>query len=181
MLCDGCIEIARPWSKGRSALVYDGKARQLILSLKHGDRTDLARAAGPWLIRAGRDILGPDTLIIPVPLHRFRFLRRKFNQASLLAERVARELQIDVLHDGLLRSVKTAPLLGKTRDERFDILQGAITINQLHADKFKDRHIVLLDDVMTSGATFAAATEACLMAGADDVCVLALARAVKDA
>lgn len=181
VLCDDCMTIARPWSKGRAALVYTGKARQLVLSLKHGDRTDLARAAGPWLARAGREIIGPESLVVPIPLHRFRLLRRKYNQAAILAGQVANTMQIKVLQDGLLRPTRTVPLQGHTRDERFAEVQGAITVNPRHAATIKGRRIVLVDDVMTSGATFAAATEACFAAGADDVCVLALARVVKDA
>lgn len=85
VLCDDCMTIARPWSKGRAALVYKDKARRMVLSIKHGDRTDLTRSAGPWMARAGRDLIGRDSLIVPIPLHRFRLLRRKFNQAALLA------------------------------------------------------------------------------------------------
>ena len=181
VLCDDCMTIARPWSKGRAALVYSGEARRMILSLKHGDRTDLARAAGPWLARAGCNIVRPDTLVIPIPLHRFRLLRRKFNQAAILAGQVAKVMQVSVLQDGLIRPTKTASLQGKTRDERFATLQGAITVNPKKLDAIRGRNIVLIDDVMTSGATFAAATEACFSVGADDVCVLALARVVKDA
>lgn len=180
VMCDDCMVIERPWSKGRAAMVYSGKARQLVLSLKHGDRTDLARAAGPWLARAGREILHPDCLVIPIPLHRFRLLRRKYNQAALLAKYVAEAKQLECLQDGLLRPSKTAPLQGHSLDERFAALQGAITPNPKRGYTIKGRHIVLVDDVMTSGATFAAATEACFAAGADDVCVLSLARVVKD-
>lgn len=180
VLCDDCMTIPRPWSQGRAALGYSGKARRLVLSLKHSDRTDLARAAGPWLARAAKPIIRPDTLIVPIPLHRFRLLRRKYNQAAILAGQVAQTLQLEFLAEGLIRPNRTAPLGGFNRDERFATMQGAITAHPKHADTLKGRHIVLVDDVMTSGATFAAATEACLAAGADNVCVLALARVLKD-
>ena len=175
------MAVARPWSKGRAALLYSGNARRLVLSLKHGDRTDLARAAGPWLANVGQEIVRPDTLIIPIPLHRFRLIRRTYNQAAILAGQLAKISNLDILADGLLRSKKTAPLEGHTRDERFAAMQGAITVNPKYRHILKGRHIMLVDDVMTSGATFAAAAEACFAAGADDVCVLALARVAKDA
>ncbi len=181
VLCDDCISIARPWTKGRAALVYSGKARHLVLSLKHGDRTYLARAAGPWIARAGKEILLPNSLVVPIPLHRFRLLKRKYNQAAELAEWVSRSAQVDVLADGLIRPNRTAPLENYNRDQRFEAMQGAIIVNPKRVDMLKGRQIVLVDDVMTSGATFSAATEACYSAGADDVCVLALARVVKDA
>ena len=181
VLCDDCMTIARPWSKGRAALIYKDKARRLVLSIKHGDRTDLVRAAGPWMARAGAELIKPDSVIVPVPLHRFRLLRRRFNQAALLAQQIATTAQVDCIPDGLVRTKQTAPLEGHTRDQRFVALNNAIQANPKRADMLNGRSVVLVDDVMTSGATFAAATEACLKAGAHDVCVLALARVVKDA
>jgi predicted amidophosphoribosyltransferase len=81
VLCDDCMTIARPWSHERSSMIYKDKARRFVLALKHGDRTDLVRAASPWLARAVRDIITPDSMIVPIPLHRFRLLKRKYNQA----------------------------------------------------------------------------------------------------
>ena len=179
--CDDCMVIARPWSKGRAAMVYKDKARRLVLSLKHGDRTDLARAAAPWMVRAAGALLTPETLVVPVPLHRFRLLRRKFNQAALLADRAAALVGAQCCADGLIRPKKTAPLEGHGREQRFAALSGAIVANPKRIAELNGRKILLVDDVMTSGATLAAATEACFAAGADDVCVLALARVVKDA
>jgi len=181
ILCDDCMSIARPWTKGRAAMVYKDKARRLVLSLKHGDRTDLARAAGPWMARAAIPMISKDTLIVPIPLHRFRLLRRKFNQAALLARQVAKITDTESCLDALVRPKKTKPLEGHNRDQRFDTLSGAIVQNPRRIDRISGRKVLLVDDVMTSGATFAAATEACFAAGADDVCVLALARVVKDA
>lgn len=181
ILCDDCMVTARPWSRGRSVLLYKDKARRLVLGLKYYDRTDLARAAGPWLARSGRDIIRPDSLFIPVPLHWLRLLKRRYNQAALLAQSVARTVGAEVLPDGLLRPKHTAPLEGQVRDARFAELDGAIHVNPKRKTRIAGRHVILVDDVITSGATLAAATEACYGACAEDVCVLALARVVKDA
>lgn len=181
VFCDDCMVIARPWSKGRAVMAYRDKARRLVLSLKHGDRTDLARSAAPWMARTAKDLLTADTMIVPVPLHRFRLLRRKFNQAALLAQELAKLTSLECVPDGLMRPKRTAPLEGHNREQRFVALDGAIIANPKRCADLKGRKILLIDDVMTSGATFAAATEACFAAGADDVCVLSLARVVKDA
>lgn len=181
LYCDDCMETARPWSKGRAALIYKDKARRMVLSIKHGDRTDLVRAAAPWMARAGADILTADALMVPVPLHRFRLLKRKFNQAAVLAHQISKISGAQCCPDALIRPNKTAPLEGHTRDQRFVALQGAIAPHPKRVATLKGRKIVLIDDVMTSGATLAACTQACFDAGAKDVCVLALARVVKDA
>lgn len=181
LLCDDCMVIDRPWRKGRAALLYKDKARRFILSLKHGDRVELARAAGPWLSRAGADLLKKDVLVVPIPLHRFRLLKRRYNQAALLAQAVARVAEVEWLPDALTRNERTRPLDGHTRDQRFAAMEGVIVPTPKRIPQLTGRDIVLIDDVMTSGATFAAATEACFAAGANDVCVLSLARVAKDA
>lgn len=180
LLCDDCLVISRPWSKGRAVMVYRDKARRFVLSLKHGDRTDLARVAAPWMARIAGRMVAPDTLIVPIPLHRGRLLRRRFNQAALLAQHMARLMSLECCPDALVRPKKTAPLDGHNRDQRFSTLEGAISVHPKRPRVLRERKILIVDDVMTSGATFVAATEACYRAGADDVRVLALARAVKD-
>ena len=181
VLCDDCMTIARPWSKGRSVMVYKDKARRFVLQLKHGDRTDLVRAAGPWLARHARDLLTPETLVLPIPLHQLRLLKRRYNQAALLADALGRTGALPVIPDALIRTRHTKPLEGHNRDQRFEALESAIAVNPRHAATLDGASVLLVDDVMTSGATFAAATEACHAAGAQRVCVLALARVVKDA
>ncbi len=89
--CDECLTFARPWDEGRAVFAYAGSGRRLVLSLKHGDRTELARGAGRWMHRRARDLLTPETLIVPVPIHRWRLLRRRYNQSALLAHALARD------------------------------------------------------------------------------------------
>lgn len=179
-VCDDCIAIARPWGQGRAALLYRDNARSLVLALKHGDRMDLARPAGGWLLKAARPILGPETLVVPVPLHWVRLLRRQYNQAALLSARMARIAGLAHCPDALVRRRPTGTQDGRTRDGRFANLVGAFAVPQRRRSRIADREVLLVDDVMTSGATFAAATEALLAAGARSVNVLALARVAKD-
>lgn len=179
--CDGCRAAPRAWSQGRAVMEYGGVARRLVLGLKHSDRAEVARAAGPWLARQSVDILGPDSIIVPIPLHRWRLLRRRYNQSALLAHALARATDVDVAVDALERDRPTESLEGKSRSERTDILQSAIRPHATRGSQLAGRDVVLIDDVLTSGATFEAATHAAFAAGAKNVSVMALARAVWDA
>jgi len=178
--CDDCLMIARPWGQGRSALMYRDNARSLVLALKHGDRMDLARPAGGWLHKVARPLLQPGMLVVPVPLHWTRLFRRKYNQAALLSKALARLAGLDHCPDALIRHRSTGSQEGRTRDNRFANLQGAFSVPKRRKRLVEDRDILLVDDVMTSGATFAAATEALFVAKARSVRVVSLARVAKD-
>lgn len=179
VLCDDCLVVARPWGRGRAALLYAGLGRKIVLALKHGDRTDLARPLAGWLAGAAASLLQPETVIVPVPLHWTRLLRRRYNQSALLANAMGRETGHEVIPDLLARRLRTATLGGKSRDQRFRELEQAIEARG--ADRLAGRPVLLVDDVMTSGATLAAATEALHAVGAARVDVAILARAAKDA
>lgn len=180
LICDDCMTIARPWDRGLSVLAYTGIGRKLVLQLKHGDRTDLAQPVGRWLARAAKPLLNEDTLIVPVPLHRVRLIRRRYNQSAVLVNVLGGLLQRETCVDGLIRSRNTAPLKGHSRDARFAAMSAAIQPNPSQRFRLKGRPILLIDDVMTSGATLAACTEACMSVGARSVDILTLARTVKD-
>lgn len=180
LLCDTCLTTARGWSHGRAALLYKGTGRRIALALKHGDRHDLAAPAAKWMA-AVAPTLDPQTLVIPVPLHWTRFVKRRFNQAALLASHVAQELGLAQCPDALIRKRATPALDGKTRNERFATLAQMIDVNPRHAEKLAGRDVLLIDDVMTSGATLGACAEACVTNGARNVDVLVLARVAKDA
>ncbi len=180
-ICEDCLHIARPWTAGRAAMLYRDNARRMILALKHGDRMELARPAGHWLKQAAGPLLLPGTVVVPVPLHWWRLIRRKFNQSALLSAALARAAGLEHCPDALLRQRNTGSQEGRSRDDRFANLRGAFSVHPRRAARISGRPVLLVDDVMTSGATFAATAEACLAAGAAQVNVLALARVAKDA
>jgi ComF family protein len=180
LTCEECHRVARPWSQGRAVMHYAGNGRRLVLGLKHGDRAEIARAAGPWMARAGADLLTGDPLIVPVPLHWRRLAERRFNQAAMLALSLAASSGRDCLPDALIRARNTGTQDGLDRDGRFRNVDDAITVHPRRAAQIAGRRVLLVDDVMTSGATFSAATQACLAAGAEQVCVIALARVARD-
>ena len=179
VLCDDCLTIARPWGHGRAALLYKDNARKLVLSLKHGDRLDLARPAAGWMMRAALPILRPGMLIAPVPLHWMRLLKRRYNQSALLSAGVAALAGFEHCPDLLQRRRSTGTQDDRSRDGRFANMAGAITAHPRHAKRIEGRHVLLVDDVMTSGATLAATAEACIAHGASEVSVLVMARVVK--
>jgi ComF family protein len=178
--CDDCLTIARPWSRGRAVFLYRDTARKMVLALKHGDRLDLARPAGAWLARAAGPILHKDMLVAPIPLHWFRLVRRRYNQSALLSAALAGVTGLAHCPDLLQRPRATPSQEGRSRDARFATLDAAIRLHPRRAERVAGRHILLVDDVMTSGATFAAAAEACLAGGAAAVSVVSLARVAKD-
>lgn len=181
ILCDDCLRIARPWVQGRAVILYRDVGRRLVLALKHGDRAELARPVGAWMARVAKVMIRDGMIVVPVPLHRWRLFRRRYNQAALLSARLAAEAGLDHLPDALIRTRATRPLDGHSRDARFAALDGAIRAHPRHAHRLRGRSVLLVDDVMTSGATLAAATGALHAAGADQVFVQVLARVAKDA
>ena len=181
ILCDDCMTIARPWTKGRAALLYKDNGRRLVLALKHGDRLDLAAPAGQWLAQAAAPLIQPNMLIASVPLHWMRLLKRRYNQAVLLGKALADHNRLSFCPDLLNRNKRTRSLDGFGRDARFQMLTDTIGVAPNRRHRLIGRSILLVDDVMTSGATLAACTEACLAAGAKDVYTITLARVAKDA
>lgn len=181
VLCDDCLRIARPWCAGRAALLYHGNGRQLVLALKHADRLDIAHPAAEWMFKAAQPLFVPDMLVAPVPLHRWRLVTRRYNQAALLSARIARLADLAHCPDLLQRPRNTGSQEGRSRDGRFANMSGALTLHPRRSERVKGRHILLVDDVMTSGATLAAGAEACLAAGASAVSVLVMARVAKQA
>ena len=144
---------------------------------------------GGWFCRlntaigktAAAPILRPDMLVVPIPAHWLRLLQRRYNQAALLANRLGKALSLQVAPDALIRPGRTKVQDGMTREDRFRNVADAFAPHPKRGGLLRGRHILLVDDVMTSGATFAAVTEVCHAAGASHVSVLALARVAKDA
>jgi ComF family protein len=174
IVCDDCAIDPPPWGEARAALAYDAHSRRLVLGFKHGDRTELAGALARMMARAGAALLGRAEVLVPVPLHRGRLLARRFNQSALLARALGRIAGVAVAADALRRVRATAPLGTLSAGARARMLEGAIAVRRPAA--VAGRHVLLVDDVLTSGATARTCTRALLAAGAAGVDVLVAAR-----
>lgn len=165
------------YDQARAAAQYSGLMRRLIHELKFHDRDDLTRLLGGWLVDAGRDILPAADLIVPIPLSRSRLLRRRFNQAARLGGEVSRRTGVPADPLSLVRVRSTPSQVGLSRRDREENVRGAFAVREDRRGRIEGRRIVLIDDVVTTGATVSAATRALRRAGADHVAVLSLALA----
>ena len=175
-MCPACAATPPTFRHARAALRYNDIARRLILPLKHADRVDLAPILAPMMIRAGNALLASADILVPVPLHRRRLYDRKYNQSALLAQVIARRSGRPAALDALVRRRPTGSLDHKTAEQRAMELEGAIAVRPSRQSRITGRTILLIDDVMTSGATANACAEALLAAGATAVDVLLAAR-----
>jgi ComF family protein len=155
----------------------DGPVRQLVHRLKYSDRMELAKPLGAWMARAGNELLVEADLLVPVPLHRRRLAARRFNQANSLAQAISAHCGVPVDPFALARVKATPSQVGLSRSQRALNMQGAFRVTEGMAARVAGRAIVLIDDVMTSGATVNAASRALLRGGAKRVDVLVFAQA----
>ena len=172
--------IANPpaYARARAAVRYDDVARKLVHALKYQDRTDLAPAMGRWMARAGRELLDEADVLVPVPLHWRRGWSRRYNQSGVLARVIEGETGVSVAAEALRRIRPTEQQIGLSRTERASNVQGAFKVASDRQPVIEGRRVVLVDDVLTSGATVDACARALLRAKAAAVDVLVFARVV---
>lgn len=178
-VCDSCLQNPPPWSRGRSVFVYNDGGRRFVLQLKNGDKTHLTRAAGRWMAHVAKPLLRDDSLIVPVPQHWMRSLQRKYSQSVMLSRRVAQNLGVEHRPNLLVRKVPTRKLAGLGGLERKREISGSIEMRAGHGSYVDGRHVILVDDILTSGATLAECAQACFAAGARNVSIVTLAVVAK--
>lgn len=166
------------YDRARAAVCYGGVARSIVHDFKFRDRHDGRRLFGRWLAQAGQDVLSDADWLVPVPLHRRRLWQRRFNQSALLAQSVSSLTDIPFDPFLLRRTRSTANQVGLTRDQRSRNVAGAFEVSADRSGDIAGRNLVLVDDVMTTGATANACAKALSRAGASRVDVLVLARVV---
>jgi len=177
-LCAACLAVPPAFDAARAILAYDGHSKGAILALKHADRLDLAPAFARWLARTGKDLLADSDLLVPVPLHPWRLWRRRYNQAAELARALSRMtgLACDTAALARSRATPSQGAMPSARARRRNV-QRAFRVPV--PARVAGKRVLLLDDVLTTGATAQACARALKRAGAAQVRVLALARVVK--
>jgi ComF family protein len=166
------------YRRARAAVRYDDVARTLVHALKYHDRTDLAPAMGRWMARAGEELLAEADVLVPVPLHWRRGWSRRYNQSGALARAIERQAGVPVARDALRRIRPTQQQIGLSRSQRASNVQGAFKVAADRNAEIQGRRVVLVDDVLTSGATADACARALLRGKAAEVDVLVFARVV---
>jgi ComF family protein len=169
------------YDRARTVAHFDGVVRKLIHQMKYGDRHDARRLFARWLKDAGSELLKDCDLIVPVPLNRWRLLRRRFNQAAILARELERLTGIRCDPLVLARPRRTPSQVGLTQDQRRRNVAGAFAVPPGRAREIEGRRVLLVDDVITTGATVAACARALKKAGAARVDALAVALVTDEA
>ncbi|MFN7055292.1 ComF family protein, partial [Hyphomonas sp.] len=178
-VCAACTARPPRWDRARAALEYDDVSRIPVLDLKHAGRRDHLDLLAGWMRQAGEAVLADADLLVPVPLHYTRLVMRGYNQSAWLAQAVGRQAGLAVSVDALVRTRRTPSQAGLSARARRRNVTGAFAVRRSRAGRIRGAHVVLVDDVLTTGATLGACTRALKQAGARQISVLVLARVVR--
>jgi len=174
--CGACLEKPPPYARLRFVCQYNGFARTLITRFKYGDDLSYYPILARWMAHYGAAVIQEAEVIIPVPLHRLRLWKRRYNQAVLFARQVHRIQGIPLFTTVLKRPHHTISQTKLTRSKRKLNVRSAFVVDKRKKRQIIGRHVLLIDDVVTTGATVEACTKVLLKAGAAKVSVLAFAR-----
>jgi ComF family protein len=177
--CGNCIATLPKYSKARAVFQYGGKTAKLIRSFKYEDNIHASKHFAKWMMRVGAEFIVEADIIAPVPLHKRRLFKRRYNQSALLASAISRESGIKANNALLLRVKNTPPQAGLSSGQRKKNVSGAFKLNPKYENEVIGKNIILVDDVITTGSTINACTQALLNSGAIRVNVLTLAMTVK--
>ena len=180
-LCGKCIGRQPPYSRLRSALVYDDESRSMILSFKHGDQLNACPTFTKWLSTTDPSLFDNLDTVTAVPLHWQRLFRRRYNQSAMMSNALSKGIGVKSIPDLLVRERNTPSQGHLTRSQRKTNVRGAFSINKRYTEYVSAKTILLIDDVLTTGATIEACCRTLTKAGAAEVRVLTLARAVNPA
>lgn len=177
--CPSCLAEPPVFNRARAAIVYDDASHKLVVGYKHSDRTEHAGMFAAWMTRAGRELVTSETVVTAVPLHKNRLLSRRYNQSALLAAAIAKSTGASFRPDILERYRSTPPQKQLSASARKRNVAGAFRVREERKGFIQGAKFVIVDDVLTTGATLSACARSLLRAGAGNVDALVLARVVK--
>lgn len=179
-LCGQCLSTQRHFDKAKSIFVYNEGSRKMILAFKHGDALHLHTTLAPLLVNLGKNFCKPDSILVPIPLHWLRLVNRRYNQSAILANAMSKISGQVCWSDALIRVRHTPPQGHKSAKDRHQNVAGAFKMNSNYQDKIKDKNIVLVDDVFTTGATLDECSKVLKSTGVASVNILTVARVIKE-
>lgn len=179
MQCGECLAFPPIYDQARAGLVYDHFSRDLILMFKHGDRTSLSRTLAPLMLRVAHELIYKADVILPVPLHRWRLLKRRYNQSAILAQSLKDITKIPV-NPFILERIRATKSQGHMASkQRRKNVKLAFRVNPRYVDTIIGKNLILIDDVITTGATVNECAKVLKSSGAAIVNVLCVAKALK--
>ncbi|MEL7480890.1 MAG: phosphoribosyltransferase family protein [Pseudomonadota bacterium] len=178
-ICAACTARPPPWTTARAALAYDDVSRKPILALKRQGRRDGLKVMARWMCLSGQEAVAKSNLIVPVPLHYRRLVSRGYNQSGWLAAEISRQTGLALFQTALKRTRATPSQAGLSRRARARNVKGAFSVRRSHVKLISGKKVLLVDDVLTTGATLGAAARALAKAGAEEIHALVLARVVQ--
>lgn len=179
MECASCLKKRPLYERARAALIYNDHSRNIILRFKHADQMHILHSFMPWVMRVGEELISEADLIIPVPLHRFRLLKRRYNQAAVMSQYLSRMTGKEWSYNLLCRKRMTKSQGFMKPEERQKNVREAFIIPLAQQDKLDGKNILLIDDVYTTGATVNECVKTLLKYGAKEVNVLTIAKVVR--
>jgi len=178
-VCATCLKQPPVFARARAVFKYDDASRDMILGYKHSDQTNRAPTFANWMSRAGADLINDCDIICPVPLHHKRLIKRRFNQSALLVREIADLVDKPAIPDLLTRKRPTRSQGGLSAKARLRNVRGVFEVTAARKAQLHGARVLLIDDVLTTGATVNACSKCLLEGGAIKVDVLTLSRVVR--
>lgn len=179
MHCANCIAKRPLYDRARSVFLYNEHSAPLVTQFKYGDRTQLAKTLSLWMCNSGKELLAEANYLCPVPLHWQRFMHRKYNQAALLAHHISKQTRLPVHYQLLLKQTNSVPQASLNKQARLKNTKGVFSVNPKYQSIIKNKNILLIDDVTTTGATINECAKILKKSGAAQVNVLTLAKTLE--
>lgn len=180
MLCGACLQRPPEYFKAVAILAYDEISKNLITKFKYFDQTDLVKYFAKLMFNGAKEMLEDVDFIAPVPLHKLRIIKRKYNQSAMLAKNISALGGKKSILDLLIRTKNNKPQASLNQKDRRKNVAGIFTVHQKYLPQIKGKNILLIDDVMTTGSTVEACAKTLKKAGAQKIYVLVIAKTLKN-